>query len=263
MFVTLQTALEFQAKGLGDDAENARNRARVAAGLEPDRKTRVSEKFERRTFQPVRRESRAAGREGTFWRPVARKDVERIILAAERFELSGKLAGRKNGPLGGVALEILRLFRNVVDFRTGRLDPSIDYLMAKLRRSRGAIVAALKALRTHGFLDWLRRYVPTGERGVRGPQVQQTSNAYRLSLPQRAKAMLGRYFQPAPVPDDHRQRQTEQAAQIEQHISSLSNADKARFLIDDPDLAASVARLGAMLDAKKERESTRQTESSI
>ncbi len=230
----------------------------TAIGDIPGQPTRA----DRRTYQPVRRNSRAAGREGVFWRPVAREDVDRIILAAERFELSGKLAGRKNGPLGGVALEILRLFRNVVDFRTGRLDPSLDYLMAKLRRSRAAIVAALKALRDHGFLDWLRRYVPTGEQGVRGPQVQQTSNAYRLSLPQRAKAMLGRYFSPAPVPDDHRHRQEQQAAQIEAHRQSLSNAELPLFDMDPDDpLAQTLARLGAMLDAKKEREFIKQTES--
>lgn len=223
---------------------------------------------ERRTYQPVRRNSRAAGREGVFWRPVTRKEVEAIILAAEKLELATKRAGRgkghRNGALGAVAIEILRLFQNVVDFRTGRLDPSIDYLMDRLQRSRGAIVAALKALRDHGFLDWLRRYVPTGGQGARGPQVQQTSNAYRLSLPQRAKAMLGRYYRPAPVPDDHSHRQEQQAAQIEAHRQSLSNAELPLFDMDPDDpLAQTLARLGAMIDAKKERESSTQTESLI
>lgn len=223
---------------------------------------------ERRTYQPVRRNSRAAGREGVFWRPVTRKEVEVIILAAEKLELATKRAGRgkghRNGALGAVAIEILRLFQNVVDFRTGRLDPSIDYLMDRLQRSRGAIVAALKALRDHGFLDWLRRYVPTGGQGARGPQVQQTSNAYRLSLPQRAKAMLGRYYRPAPVPDDHSHRQEQQAAQIEAHRQSLSNAELPLFDMDPDDpLAQTLARLGAMIDAKKERESSMQTESLI
>lgn len=215
----------------------------------------------RRTYQPVRRDSRAAGREGVFWRPVSRKEVERIILAAEKFELSGKLTGRKNGPLGSVAIEILRLFRNVVDFRTGRLDPSIDYLMAKLRRSRDAIVRALKALRAHGFLDWLRRYVATGERGVRGPQVQQTSNAYRLSLPAAAARLIGRYFQPAPVPADEQHRHEQRAAEIEAHKASLSLAELPLFEIEDEGLAAVLSRLGASIAEKKERESVKQTES--
>lgn len=218
---------------------------------------------QRRTYQPVRRNSHQLGKErAVFWRPVARKDVDRIILAAERFELSGKLSGRKNGPLGGVALEILRLFRNVVDFRTGRLDPSLDYLMAKLRRSRAAIVRALKALRTHGFLDWMRRYVPTGDHGTRGPQVQQTSNAYRLSLPQRAAAAVARYFQPAPVPDDVAQAEAERVAQIEAHKATLSLAELPLFELgsDDP-LAQTLARLGASIAAKKEREFTKEPES--
>ncbi len=90
-----------------------------------------------------------------------------------------------------MAIELLELFANLVNFRTGRLDPSIETLMRYLRRSRDAIVRALKALRQHGFLDWLRRYIPTGNQG-RGPQVQQTSNAYRLSLPARALRLLGR-----------------------------------------------------------------------
>jgi hypothetical protein len=217
----------------------------------------------RRTWEPVRRHSRLAGREGVFWRPVSRREIDRIILAAERFELSGKLTGRKNGPLGGVALEVLRLFRNLADFRTGRLDPSLDFLMAKLRRSRAAIVAALKALRHHGFLDWLRRYVPTGNEG-RGPQVRQTSNAYRLSLPKRAAAMLGRYFSPAPVPDDHSHRQELQAAEIEAHRQSLSLEELPLFEMgaDDP-LAQSLARLGAAIQARKEREFIKETESPI
>ncbi len=245
-----------KARAAGEDRAARGLAARMQDG------ERLSVLAERRTYQPIRRNSRMAGREGVFWRPVARKDVDRIILAAERFELSGKLSGRKNGPLGGVALEILRLFRNVVDFRTGRLDPSLDYLMAKLRRSRAAIVRALKALRDHGFLDWLRRYVPTGEQGRRGPQVQQTSNAYRLSLPQRAAVAIARYFRPAPVPDDVAQAEAERAAEIDAHKATLSLEELPLFEIgrDDP-LAQALARLGASIAAKKEREFTKEPES--
>ncbi|PXW50111.1 helix-turn-helix domain-containing protein [Chelatococcus asaccharovorans] len=223
---------------------------------------------ERRTYQPVRRNSRAVGRETGFWRPVTRKEVEAVILAAEKLELATKRAGRgkghRNGALGAVAIEILRLFQNVVDFRTGRLDPSIDYLMDRLQRSRGAIVAALKALRDHGFLDWLRRYVPTGGQGARGPQVQQTSNAYRLTLPQRARVMLGRYFQPAPVPDDHSHRQEQQAAEIEAHRAGLTELERTMLDVDPDDgVGAALIRMAQARAARKERESSTQTESLI
>lgn len=162
--------------------------------------TALDEAPAERERTPVRRQSRAAGRcEGVFWRRTDRKQVSQIVLAARRYELANKKPGNRNGPLGGVAIELVELFANMVNFRTGQLDPSIETLMRHLRRSRDAIVRALKALRDHGFLDWLRRYVPTGNEG-RGPQVQQTSNAYRLSLPQRALQFLGRWGEAPPHP---------------------------------------------------------------
>lgn len=150
------------------------------------------------TGQPVRRHSRLRGR-CEPWRPTDRRTVQRIVLAARRFELARKPWGRRNGPLGGIALEVLALLANVVDFRTGRLEPSLDWIQGKLRRSRDAIVRALKALRAHGFLDWLRRFEPTG--AAAGPQVRQVSNAYRLSLPPAGAQALGRFGAP-PIPDD-------------------------------------------------------------
>ena len=148
----------------------------------------------------------------------------------------------------------------MVDFRSGRLDPSIETLMRRLRRSRDAIVTALKALRAHGFLDWLRRYVPTGNEG-RGPQVQQTSNAYRLSLPARAARLLGRWFGAAPIPDDFGHAQEQREAEIAAHAASLTLAELPLFEIEDEALAASLARLGAAISARKERESAKQPES--
>ncbi|WP_323055481.1 replication protein RepA [Brucella intermedia] len=152
---------------------------------------------------------------------------------------------------------MLELFGNLVNFRTGRLDPSIDFLMLKLRRSRDAIVRALKALRLHGFLDWLRRYVPTGNEG-RGPQVQQTSNAYRLSLPARARQFLGRFGVTPPLPDDHVQAEAERLAGNEAHRASLPMDELALFGVGDNPLGQALARLAQSM---KQRESARQTES--
>lgn len=207
---------------------------------------------------PVRRQSRAAGKcEGVFWRRTNRQEVRQIVLAARRYELACREPGTRNGPLGGVAIEVLELFANLVNFRTGRLDPSIDFLMRKLRRSRDAIVRALKALRSHGFLDWLRRYVPTGNEG-RAPQVQQTSNAYRLSLPARARQFLGRFGVTPPLPDDHLQAEAERVAEIEAHRASLPMDELALFDVGDNPLGQALVRLARSM---KQRESARQTES--
>jgi hypothetical protein len=119
------------------------------------------------------------------------------------------------------------------------------------------VVRALKALRTHGFLDWLRRYVPTGNEG-RGVQVQQTSNAYRLSLPARALRLLGRLGLPVPMPDDHAHALEVQKATHEAHLASLSMAELPFATIEDEGLAGALSRLGAALE---QRESARRTES--
>ena len=100
---------------------------------------------------PVRRDSYFKGRsEVRIWRPTNRQEVQKVLLAAKRYELAERQKGERTGPLGSVAIEVLEYFVNLVDFRTGRLEPSIDTIMGKVRRSRDAVVRALKALRTHG-----------------------------------------------------------------------------------------------------------------
>ncbi|RVK90345.1 helix-turn-helix domain-containing protein [Sinorhizobium meliloti] len=211
-----------------------------------------------RVRTPVRRQSRARGHcEAVFWRCTDRQQVQRILLAAKCYERNERQPGKRSGPLGSVAIEIVELFVNLMDYQTGRLEPSIDTIMLKLRRSRDAIVRALKNLRTHGFLDWLRRYEPTGNEG-RGPQVKQTSNAYRLSLPERAKRFLGRLGIAPPLPEDHAQALAVRMAAIEEHRASLMLDERALFDVGDNPLGQALARLGKLM---KQRESARRTES--
>ncbi len=213
----------------------------------------------RRTGETVRRHSRLKGRcEGLFYRRMTRQECSQLVLAAERYDTAGKQPGDRNGPLGPVALQVLRLFVNCIDFKTGRLEPSYEYLMRKLKRSRDAIHRALKALRAHGFLDWLRRYVPTGNTGG-GPQVQQTSNAYRLSLPARALALLGRLGRPAPAPEDFTHARAAMDAQRDAYRASLPMVDQIAldFGANDP-MGASLAR---MWEGIQKRGSAKQTES--
>ncbi len=219
-------------------------------------------KVGRRTHQPIRRHSRPAGHcEGVFWRSTNRREVQEIVLAARRYELVTRQPGAQNGALGFVALEVLDLFANLVNFRNGRLDPSLDFLMAKLKRSRDAIVRALAALRDHGFLDWLRRFEPTGNEG-RGPQVRQVSNAYRLSLPRRALAMLGRFFQIPPAPDDHAHAQEIRTAEYEAYRAGLSELEKTLMDVDPGDpLGAALLRMAENRALMKERESASRSES--
>ncbi len=214
----------------------------------------------RRTHAPIRRNSKPAGKcEAGFWRPTTRKTVNQIVLAAKRYEIARKAPGARNGPLGVVALEVLELLANKVDFPTGRLDPSIDYLKKMLRRSRDAIVRALAALRDHGFVDWLRRFETAESAGDRGPQVKQTSNAYRLSLPAAARALLGRYYSPSPMPDDRAQEDATRAAEAKDALQSIPRDERIEATIEDPAIAGALTKLSRLIG--KQRESAKQTES--
>lgn len=211
-----------------------------------------------RARTPVRRHSRAAGYcEGVFWRRTDRQETRKILLAARRYELVNRKPGSRSGPLGSVAIEVLELLTNLVSHKTGRLDPSIETMMRMLKRSRDAIVRALSALRAHGFLDWLRRYVPTGKEG-RGPQVQQTSNAYRLLLPACALRLLGRFGVAAPLPDDATHAAETQEANLNAYAASLPLDARVLFKYGDTPLTQTLAALGRAI---MERESASQTES--
>ena len=97
--------------------------------------------------------------------------------------------------------------------------------------------------------------MPTGNAGMRGPQVKQTSNAYRLMLPPQVE----RSMTPPPPEDDSDRRQaaTEEGRAM---IASLPLDEQPAEFIDDPGLAAILARLGrAIMD--QERDSDRQNES--
>ncbi|KAB0564648.1 helix-turn-helix domain-containing protein [Brucella pituitosa] len=208
---------------------------------------------------PVRRRSHFKGRsEGRIWRPTTRKDVQAILKAAEIYNEAGlQEKGERSGPLGSVALDVLRLFVNLIDFRTGRLEPSITTIMDRLGRSRDTIVRALKNLRAHGFIDWLRRYEPTGNEG-RGPQVQQASNAYRLSLPEKARQFLGRFGKAPPPPADHGQDQQAWSEAIGAYRKVLPLDERTQLDVGDSPLGKALVNMAKTF---MKRESDKQTES--
>ena len=211
----------------------------------------------RRTGAPIRRHSRTYGRcEVGFWRPFDPRDVPRFMLAAERMERAGRQPGKRSGPLGPIGLEVLRELMRLIDYRTGRLEPSITGLMGRLRRSRDAIVRALANLRAAGFLDWLRRWEPTGR--DEGPQVRQASNAYRLTLPPAALRLLGRLAEPTPAPDDDAQRREDHGAAQRAMIDGLPLWEQGTAAAGRSGLGDALDRLGAVLAGC---ESAKQTES--
>jgi hypothetical protein len=198
----------------------------------------------RRTFQPVRRNSYQVGeRERRMWRPFDPREKGPRMKAAEHFDRSQRQPGSRNGPLGHIGLEVLRALYNLVDYKTGRLEPSIDYLVRRIKRARASVVRALAALKRHGFLDWIRRTEPT-ENGGQGPQVRQISNAYCFGLPDAARDFVRGLLGKAPPPDDDSLRRASDAETFDTMLGSLPLAEEMHARVESSALADALARLG-------------------
>lgn len=210
-----------------------------------------------RTGEPVRRNSRLKGTfERAFWKPLKRKEKSQLLIAAKRYDKLHKEKGKRNGALGAIAIEVIEYLINLADDQTGRLEPSIARMMEKLRRSKGAICDALKALQRHGFLHIIRRFEPTNNTG-KGPRVKQVSNAYRLSLPQRAIIALGRYFRPTSQEDQARAQLAQMTAEAVERVEREGIEQMQIWADDDTPFGRKAAM---QLKLYQERESTQQEE---
>ena len=182
------------------------------------------------------------GEEGLFYTRIHKRLRAKILLAAEQDERLGMKAHRlakdrrRNGPLGSVGLDVLRFLLRRLNAHTGQLDPSIKTIAEETGHSSGGVHAALKRLAQAGYIQWIRRYVEKDvPRGRKGPQLEQTSNAYRITVP----AEVAATWTEAPLPADEEWRR---------------KADRAAFadMTRDPQLALALERLGRLM----ERDST-------
>ena len=207
-----------------------------------------------RTFQPVRRSSFHRGeREEHVWRRFAgskaqaRQLVALRMKAAENYDRRGKQPGQRNGPLGHVAIEVLRALYSVIDYKSGRLDPSIDWICEKTKRARAAVVAAMARLKQHGFLDWIRRTEPVKNDGA-GPQVRQITNAYWFSVPKAVAGWIASKLAPGPIPDDEAERLIAYERTIKYMLDAEGYEATARYAAHDPKMQEALVRLGRALD---------------
>ena len=92
-------------------------------------------------------------------------------------------------------------------------------------------------LKAHGFLNWRRRYVSTDRPGVRGPQVEQTSNAYWLTAPAKDLQRADKVIMPK-APEESRAEMAERL----RRTADEQDAEQAR-------LARALGRLEANVEA--------------
>lgn len=205
----------------------ARSLGEILGGLSPAKRSR--------SFQPCRRNSYHRGeREAQLWHRIGanNRDARRIVAArlkaAEHYDRQGKLAGKRNGPLGHVALEVLRELYRLVDFKSGRLDPAITTLCNRVRRSRAAVVASLARLKEHGFLTWIRRTEPVENNGA-GPQIRQITNAYGFALPACAMRWVNTILGHGPPPDCEFARRQADCFETDAMLKMADPTDSAVF----------------------------------
>lgn len=245
--------------GVPKSVKDKMTRLAKASGSRPS----ISQFIEQhpRTYQPVRRHSQRWDRISPLYgQRITKTEARRIVIAATIYDRQTRYEGKR--VLGRTAIQILEFFANFAAY-SGRVEPSYEYIIENVGCSRDTLTRALKSLRAHGFLDWARRYVPTGN--ASGPQVKQTTNAYRVSLPAVAERLLDQCKKIVPIAADLVHEARERARMVREYIASLSMRQQLEIDFGDDKtgcaIAASLARIHEMIARK--RESEKQGESAI
>lgn len=180
---------------------------------------------------PVRAQSWRRNNNAGWWRPFDRKEVSRLKRTAKEYERRTKQKGKINGALGQTGIQVLEALLEVIEFKTGRLEPSIAYIANRIKRCSKTVVEALKRLRAHGFLDWRRRYEETDAGNAFGvPQKRQISNAYRILIPEGLIKKIGILFCPTPLPVDFEEHKNEWKERQKKMLEGLNSLDKAKAI---------------------------------
>jgi uncharacterized protein YukE len=180
--------------------------------------------------------------ERSFWRSVTKHEARKIAAACEAFEDATKRYGKREGALGATAVRVAKYLANMAHACRGRVDPSFAEICRKVKRSRAAVARAIRNLVLHGFLERVRRVERTSRVGA-GPQLRQTSNAYRVSLPAKAAGLIERFF---PLPADELVRQQQRA--IEQKAYDKAGIE---ILGASSGMSAALKRMEEALERKR------------
>lgn len=215
-----------------------------------------------RTGAPVRRDSIEAGTfEDMFFATPAKGECDRLIRMARTALDAGRRVRREargqgrvlTGPerlLASLTAGAVRVYEELCTLARlngGKVYPSYDRLASATALGRATVARALHILEEAGFLVRQRRFRRVEGEGP-GPRWEQTSNAYRPTVPKRLLSLLPRWLRPAPVPEDTLQHIADQAEEQERMKAQLSCRELAQLTTGGA-LGRVLARLGATLDA--------------
>ncbi len=130
-----------------------------------------------RTIWPVWSNS---ARKPVRFAPMAKKQAVRLYHEARRFERQSRSYGRQDGALGRNGLAVLHaLLFDFLNFRSGRLDPSIAAIAKAACISVSSVKRGLVRLKAAGVVSWLRRCAEVFAADGRF-QLRQETNAYSV-----------------------------------------------------------------------------------
>ena len=233
--------------------------ARALAGARQRRPARSGSVH--RTGAPVRRDSVEAGTfEDLFFAAPAKGETDKLLRTARaaldagrRLKQAARTEGRELSAteravasLTGGAVRVYEELLTLARLNRGRVYPSYDHLAQATALGRATIARALHILEGAGFLVRQRRFRRVEGEGP-GPRWEQTSNAYRPTLPQRILGLLPRRLRAAPLPEDLAHREAERQREVAAMYASLSCAEFARLSAGGA-LGSALSRLGAALD---------------
>ena len=220
-----------------------------------------------RTGARVLRNSVEAGSfEEMFFTVPAKGETDRLLRmartaldASRRLKRAARVEGRElsaaERTIAALTAGAVRVYEEICTLarlNRGRVFPSYDHLAEATALGRATVARALHALEADGFLVRQRRFKRIVADGP-GPRYEQTSNAYRPTLPARLLGLLPRWLRPAPLPDDAIQREADRTEELAAMHARLSCREFAQATVGGA-LGRALARLGARID-DRERES--------
>ncbi|MFT9423454.1 helix-turn-helix domain-containing protein [Zymomonas mobilis] len=246
----------------GVDPETAADIARktaIARRRDPlERATR--NKTRRRTPDPVHRDSYEVGeREKSVWKPVNPQEIGAYLEAVDQYSIKTK-------GLSDKAVRLLKMLFRMVDFKTGRLEPTLDTICDRVGYARATVVKLLRQLQDLGFIRWIRRSIKIKADG-KGPRRKQTSNAYGFLSPKAWPDLARQVFERvmrrrnAPIPDDIDHAQEADKAETKAIVESLPPEDFVKAISGDKEpteLTDSLIQLAKSIERAEQREQEEQ-----
>ncbi|MFT9263135.1 MAG: helix-turn-helix domain-containing protein [Zymomonas mobilis subsp. pomaceae] len=246
----------------GVDPETAADIARktaIARRRDPlERATRY--KIRRRMPDPVHRDSYEVGeREKSVWKPVNPQEIGAYLEAVDQYSIKTK-------GLSDKAVRLLKMLFRMVDFKTGRLEPTLDTICDRVGYARATVVKLLRQLQDLGFIRWIRRSIKIKADG-KGPRRKQTSNAYGFLSPKAWPELARQVFERVmrrrntPIPDDIDHAQEADKAETKAIVESLPPEDFVKAISGDKEpteLTDSLIQLAKSIDRAEQREQEEQ-----